>query len=99
MMAGDDWPEAAQELITAMDISMTVHVPAGTIDAELSTSVHTTALIRLSLALRAVVAAGRECDRVMCASEDWHALMHDLADDIADDIEEGREDDRDDTGC
>ena len=90
--------DAAEEIITASNMSMTVHLPAGTQDAELTTSVHTTPLLRLTIAMRAVVAAGRECDRAMCASEDWHELMHALADLIAQDIEEGREDDCDDTG-
>lgn len=92
------WAEAAEDVMADMDFMLAVHMPVGTIDAELTTNVHTTPLIRFFAALCAVVAAGRECDRVMCASEDWHALMHDLADDIADNIEEGREDDRDDTG-
>lgn len=92
------WAEAADEMITDMDLTLAVHMPAGTQDAELTTSVHTTPLISLFIAMRAVVAAGRECDREMCASVNWHELMHDLADLIAQDIEEGREDDCDDTG-
>lgn len=93
------WAEAADEIITDMDLTLAVHMPVGTCDAELTTNAHTTPLIRLFAALRGVVAAGRECDRAMCASENWHELMHDLADALADDIEEGREDDCDDTGC
>lgn len=89
--------DAADEMITASNITMTVHLPAGTQDAELTTSVHTTPLLRLTMAMRAVVAAGRECDRAMCASEDWHGLMHAVADMLAQEIEEGR-DDYDDTG-
>ena len=91
--------DAAEEIITASNMTMTVHMPAGTQDAELTTNVHTTPLLRLTMAMRAVVAAGRECDRAMCASEDWHALMHAVADMLAKEIEEGREDDCDDTGC
>lgn len=90
--------EAADGLVRDSNLTMTVHLPAGTLDAELTTSVHTTPLLRLTIAMRAVVAAGRECDRAMCASENWHELMHALADLIAQDIEEGREDDCDDTG-
>lgn len=92
------WAEAADEIITDMDLTLAVHMPVGTSDAELTTNVHTTPIIRLFAALRAVVAAGRECDRETCASEDWHGLMHAVADLIAQYIEEGREDDNDDTG-
>ena len=89
--------EATDEVMTDMDLMLAVHMPVGTINAELTTNVHTTPIIRLFAALRAVVAAGRECDRAMCASEDWHALMHAVADMVAQEIEEGRDDD-DDTG-
>ena len=90
--------ECADGLVRDSNLTMTVHLPAGTLDAELTTSAHTTPLLRLTIAMRAVVAAGRECDRAMCASENWHELMHALADLIAQGIEEGREDDCDDTG-